>query len=98
MYARSCKPLDDQFLTQLFNAQAKNIITVEESSLAGGFGSAVLEWAAARRLTNPEKKQPPIYSLGIEDQFIEHGARKVLLKNQGLDPESIAQFVERFSR
>ena len=50
---------------------------------------------SSKTTSSPEQKRPEIYCLGIEDQFIEHGARKILLKNQGLDAESIAQFIER---
>jgi len=97
VYARSCKPLDDKFLIELFNSSSvEKIITLEESCLAGGFGSAVLEWAALQRLAKPKEKQPEIYCMGIKDQFIEHGARKILLKNQGLDPESLALQIESF--
>ena len=94
--ARSSKPLDEMLLTDLFNS-TKTIITLEEACLAGGFGTAILEWASNKKLKNPKQKHPEIYCLGVDDQFIEHGARNILLKNQGLDAESICRFVNEIA-
>ena len=91
--ARSSKPLDQDLLNDLFHS-TKKIITLEEGCLAGGFGTAILEWASNKKLKNPQQPQPEIFCLGVQDQFIEHGARNILLKNQGLDAESIARFIE----
>ncbi len=94
--ARSCKPLDESLLDTLFDS-AKTIITLEEACLAGGFGTAILEWASKRRLKDPKKKQAEIFCLGVQDQFVEHGARDILLKNQGLDAQSVVDFVHSLS-
>ena len=94
--ARSAKPLDEKLLDHLFKLPVNKIITIEEACLAGSFGSAILEWAAARKLIAPAQKQPEIAALGVKDQFIEHGAQPILLKDQGLDAESIADFIQRF--
>jgi 1-deoxy-D-xylulose-5-phosphate synthase len=96
--ARCAKPLDDKFLDQLFEQNFDNVITLEEACLAGGFGASVLEWAAAKRLRSPQTKQPDIACLGIPDHFVEHGSRATLLKDNGLDSESIAKFVIRFAQ
>ncbi len=93
--ARSAKPLDEKLLGKLIT-EAKHIITLEEGCLAGGFGTAVLEWAAQNKSKNINKKQAEFFCLGISDQFVEHGNRNILLKNQGLDAESIADFIEKF--
>jgi len=60
--------------------------TVEEGCLSGGYGSAVLETASdagwdVRRLRR----------LGLPDRFVEHGERRALLANVGLDADGIAQ-------
>lgn len=89
--ARSCKPLDETMLAKLVSKANSKIITLEEGCLAGGFGSAVLEWAAAYRLKHPEIKQADIYTLGIEDHFVEHGARNILLDLNNLSPEKVAE-------
>lgn len=94
--ARCCKPLDEQFLDELIHANAdadySAVLTVEEGVLAGGFGSAILEWSAKVHLKQPKIKQPPIFCLGIEDHFVEHGARNILLELNGLSPDKIVEF------
>ncbi len=90
--ARSSKPLDEFMLNVLFKS-TKKMITLEEACLTGGFGTAILEWASNKKLKDPKQKQPEIFCLGVQDQFVEHGARNILLQNQGLDPQSIANFI-----
>jgi 1-deoxy-D-xylulose-5-phosphate synthase len=91
--ARSCKPLDDSYLRQLIGIPGSKIVTIEEGCLAGGFGSAVLEWAAAYRVKNQAVKQAEIVCLGVGDEFVEHGARQILLDLNGLSPTKIADFI-----
>jgi 1-deoxy-D-xylulose-5-phosphate synthase len=85
--ARFVKPLDERMLDSVFGRFDK-IITVEENALSGGFGSAVLEFAEARGITNLSIKR-----LGIPDKFIEHGARDRLLADLGLDEDGIIRAV-----
>jgi 1-deoxy-D-xylulose-5-phosphate synthase len=80
---RFVKPLDQEMLGSLLGKFDK-IITVEENSLQGGFGSAVLEFTNAHNFNRLSIKR-----LGIPDRFIEHGARKTLLSELGLDKEGI---------
>ena len=61
----------------------KLIVTLEEGSLTGGFGSAVLE------LFEKYQKQIPVRVLAIPDRFIEHGKRDLLLDSIGLSPAKI---------
>lgn len=96
--ARSCKPLDETMLSSFVMQPGNRIITIEEGCRTGGFGSAVLEWAAAERARNPRAKQAEIACLGVGDHFVEHGARAKLLELNGLDPASIAEFVIAFSQ
>ena len=91
--ARCAKPLDDQMLHYLFNCKINKIITLEEGCLAGGFGAAVLEWAAAYKSKHPIARQPDIACMGVADGFIEHGSRAILLRNSKLDEKSIADAV-----
>lgn len=95
VYARSCKPLDEDMLQQFICQRQQPVVTIEEGCLPGGFGSAVLEWAAATRYTNPETSLAAIACLGIPDAFVEHGARNILLDLQQLSPTGIASFVSR---
>jgi 1-deoxy-D-xylulose-5-phosphate synthase len=59
-------------------------ITVEENTLTGGFGSAVLECVNAAGLPTDRIK-----CLGIPDRFIEHGERDELLADLGLDVDGL---------
>ena len=94
--ARSCKPLDEVMLTELFSRPSSKVVTLEEGCLAGGFGAAVLEWSAQLRAKAPGLKQPEIACVGVPDKFVEHGARNILLEINGLTPGKIAEFVGSF--
>jgi 1-deoxy-D-xylulose-5-phosphate synthase len=89
--ARFIKPLDRVALLELADACGK-LVTLEENSLTGGFGSAILEFfSEAGRAT-------PVLRLGLADEFVEHGDREALLKKLGLDLESLMQQIEAFVR
>ena len=59
-------------------------MTIEEASLQGGFGSAVLEHCSRHA---PEGAQ--VRTLGVEDRFVEHGKREQLLELVGLTPSAV---------
>ncbi len=94
--ARSCKPLDDQSLSQIFGNPAKPVVTIEEGCIAGGFGSAVLEWAALLRSQKPGGRQPEVACIGVPDRFVEHGSRAILLDINGLSKSKLTEFVAQF--
>lgn len=77
--ARFLRPLDTEVLFKAIQ-ETGFVITVEENTLNGGFGSAVLE--AANDAGLPTQN---IRRLGIPDRFIEHGERHELLSDLGLD-------------
>jgi len=77
---RFVKPLDEKLLTQLIKNDDV-VITVEENTLTGGFGSAVMEFFERNYLAPRQ-----ILRLGIEDIFIEQGKRENLLDQCGLSP------------
>ncbi|MEG0051904.1 MAG: 1-deoxy-D-xylulose-5-phosphate synthase [Comamonas sp.] len=79
---RWAKPLDEELLLKVA-AEHELIVTLEEGSIMGGAGSAVLETLAAQGLCKP------VLQLGLPDQFIEHGDPVKLLALQGLDAASI---------
>lgn len=85
--ARFIKPLDEKLLALLLENH-KKVITVEDNVLAGGFGSAILEWIEAAGKTGFTVKR-----LGIPDQFITHGPRKLLLNQLGLDADGLVRTV-----
>ena len=82
--ARFIKPLDKQLLKEIFE-KYDFVVTVEESCLQGGFGSAVGEFYNSENFKNTK-----IFNIGIPDNFINHGRHDILLKELGLDPEGIA--------
>ena len=84
---RFVKPLDEGLLHTVFDKFNK-IITVEDSIIKGGFGSAILEFANEHHYTNKS-----IECLGIPDEFIEHGSVEELHKSIGLDVLSIKKFI-----
>ena len=87
--ARSVKPLDAALLRRLASAP---IITVEENTLLGGFGSAVIEhFEQIGRLS-----EVSIRRIGLPDVFCEHASRVEQLKDCGLDPEGIAAVAREF--
>lgn len=80
--ARFVKPLDEDAIRR-YSEGRKLVLTAEEGTLVGGFGSGILElfekWKAAGI-----QNVPLVRRLGIPDQFVEHGKREVLLDNLGL--------------
>jgi len=82
--ARFVKPLDTRVLQDIAD---RPIITVEENTLRGGFGTAVREVLTSNT---------PILNIGIEDEFVRHGARSKLLQIYGLTGEAIADRVATF--
>ena len=86
---RFAKPLDEALLHEIFTNYTK-IVTVEDSALQGGFGSAIAEFAVDHQYSNP------ITRLGIPDQVIEHGEQIELYKLCGIDAESIANKIVLF--
>lgn len=79
---RFVKPLDYKLLHQIFSTY-KTIITVEDGTKKGGFGSAIVEFAASHNYKNK------IEILGIPDTFIEHGSTEELRKLCNIDFKSI---------
>lgn len=84
------KPLDETCLQQVFSRR-KMVVTVEEHSLIGGFGSAVAEWAA-----DHGPFPVTLRRIGIPDRFIhEAGGQKYARKQINLHPEGIAARVAK---
>jgi 1-deoxy-D-xylulose-5-phosphate synthase len=80
---RFVKPLDEQLLHEIFKKFGK-IITVEDGTILGGFGSAVLEFMAANQYT------ALVQIMGIPDQVIEQGSPRELQAECGFDAAAIA--------
>jgi 1-deoxy-D-xylulose-5-phosphate synthase len=82
--ARFVQPLDERVVVGLARSIGR-LITVEESVIAGGFGSAVSECLDRNGLSGT-----PQLRLGVPNQFVLHGKRDELLKRCGLDAAGIA--------
>ena len=83
---RFVKPLDEELLHEACQRYEK-LITVEDGTIQGGFGSAVLEFMAAHGYSNT------VRMLGIPDRLVEHGTPKELHHECGFDAPSIAETV-----
>lgn len=79
---RFVKPLDEKLLNEVFSKFDK-VITVEDGTIVGGLGSAVIEFMADHGYTAEVKR------LGIPDKWIEHGEQQELWKECGFDTEAI---------
>ncbi len=79
---RFLKPLDEEMLQEV-GQRFTRIVTAEDGVLKGGMGSAVLEYMADHGFT------PRVARVGIPDNFVEHGAVKVLHRICGMDEEGI---------
>ena len=88
--ARFVKPLDRELILRAVETLPV-VVTVEEGTLEGGFGSAVLEAANAAGLDARN-----VVRRGIPDRFIEHGDRAELLAEIGLDVAGLVKTVRRF--
>ncbi|SKC75576.1 1-deoxy-D-xylulose-5-phosphate synthase [Ohtaekwangia koreensis] len=83
---RFAKPLDEKMLLEIFS-QYKKILTVEDSCLQGGFGSAILEFMADNNL------RAEVRRLGIPDRIVEHGEQHELHHECSFDVEGIERAV-----
>ena len=81
---RWLKPMDEAILHEV-GKRYKTIVTAEDGMIAGGFGSAVLEWMAEHGYT------PRVIRLGVNDQFVEHGSTKELYHMLKLDKEGLCE-------
>ena len=79
---RFLKPIDAEILHEAAK-RFKKIITIEDGTINGGFGSAVLEFMSDNNY------QVHVKRLGIPDEFIEHGTPEELYEMIGLHPEGI---------
>jgi 1-deoxy-D-xylulose-5-phosphate synthase len=86
---RFAKPLDTEMLDKVASKFNK-IVTLEENSLAGGFGSAVSEYFMNKNYKND------IHMIGLPDKFIDHGSQEELHKIIGIDPDGIVEITKQF--
>ena len=83
---RFLKPIDEELLHEVFR-KFKKIVTLEDGTIVGGLGSAVLEFMADHGYS------AKVTRLGIPDRFVEHGSQQQLYKECGFDADSIRQLL-----
>ncbi|MBS1933056.1 MAG: 1-deoxy-D-xylulose-5-phosphate synthase, partial [Bacteroidetes bacterium] len=88
---RFAKPLDETLLHEAFNKFEK-IITVEDGTVVGGFGSAVIEFMTKHNYS------ATIKMLGIPDSIVEHGTLKELHNECHYDAKAIADAVREMMK
>ncbi|HSP40318.1 MAG TPA: transketolase C-terminal domain-containing protein, partial [Gillisia sp.] len=81
------KPLDEEMFHEIFNKFA-SILTVEDGAVTGGFGTAVLEFAASNEYS------PLIKCLGVPDAFIEQGSVDELYEIANISVQSISKTLQ----
>jgi 1-deoxy-D-xylulose-5-phosphate synthase len=86
---RFVKPLDQGLLHDIFQ-EFDTIITIEDGTIKGGFGSAILEFSNSNNFQNKNIKL-----IGVPDHFIEHGTILELHQIAGIDKESIKNEIEK---
>ena len=85
---RFVKPLDQQMILDLANSH-QLLVTLEENSIAGGAGSAVIELLAEHEVVMP------ILQLGLPDKFIDHASHQQQLSLAGLDAQQIQERIQQ---
>lgn len=86
---RFVKPLDEKLLDEIVT-QHKKIITLEENTIVGGFGSAVLEYLSEKGFKNE------LLRIGLPDEFVEHGTQAELYRLLEIDAEGIKKRTKIF--
>lgn len=87
--ARFAKPLDEPLIIKTVESHPF-VITVEDHAQSGGFGSAVLEMLSANGVDSSR-----VLCLGVQDKFVQHGSRELLLREEGLSAFAICERVMR---
>lgn len=85
---RFAKPIDEALLHEVFQNYTR-VVTIEDGTVIGGFGSAVLEFMAAHKYT------AEVVVMGIPDRLVEHGTPKQLYEEIGIHPAGIAATIRK---
>ena len=85
---RFIKPMDIACLENIKN-KFKNIITIEEGTITGGFGDGVASWLLENGYLGKLKR------LGLPDSFVEHGTRDQILDDLGLNTEGLVKSIKK---
>ena len=86
---RFAKPIDTDIIDSIVKRHNK-IITLEENTISGGFGSGILEYMAEKGYKND------VLRFGLPDNFVEHGTQAELHHILGIDPDGIVEKTKLF--
>jgi len=84
---RFAKPIDTELIDEICLTY-DHVITIEDGSIMGGFGSAVSEYIAQK--TN----HPTVKIMGVPDRIIEHGTQEELHREVGIDTAGIIEKIK----
>jgi 1-deoxy-D-xylulose-5-phosphate synthase len=84
---RFAKPLDSDIINETAQ-MIKRIVTIEENVLTGGFGSSIAQLIEQAGISDVR-----LHSIGISDEFIEHGTQSILRAKYGLDEQGIIKCI-----
>lgn len=87
---RFIKPIDETIIIEMASSHS-NLVTIEDSSIVGGAGSAVLE------VLNHNRLSTPCLRLGLSDTFPSHGTREQVFEEYGLDKSGILNSIRQFT-
>ena len=88
--ARFVRPLDQDLIIPLVSKLQK-VVTMEEGTLIGGFGSAIIE------MLNDNEVIAPVYRIGIPDVLVDHASPDQSKEKLGLKPDQMAdRIIEKF--
>ena len=88
---RFIKPLDESMIMGLASSH-DYLVTLEDASIEGGAGSAVLEFLNQQRIS------VPVLRLGLSDVFPSQGSREQVLEDYGLDPVTLRRSILEFTQ
>jgi 1-deoxy-D-xylulose-5-phosphate synthase len=86
---RFIKPIDETIIIEMASTHS-TLVTIEDSAIAGGAGSAVLE------VLNENRLSTPCLRLGLSDTFPSHGTREQVFEEYGLDKVSVINSIKHF--
>ena len=87
---RFIKPLDEDLIQRMASTH-QNLVTIEDNTIVGGAGSAVLEFVNQKQIATR------CLRLGLSDDFPSHGSREQVLKEYGLDLTGIMRSIIEFT-
>ncbi|PCI34925.1 MAG: 1-deoxy-D-xylulose-5-phosphate synthase [Flavobacteriaceae bacterium] len=87
---RFIKPLDEKLLHHICKT-FKKIVTIEDGTVVGGFGTSILEFVSDNNYLIPVERK------GVPDQFIEHGSTELLYESIGLSEAALTDYFNQLN-